>query len=624
MHKRKSGIWKSSFSFTLFKEIRGMNKLSFCISLFLVSVSSTFSQSVVITDPKDTTTLCDYLIVTSELFLEPSKTLAVHRNTFNGDSVSNACVVTLENVYSAFGSDSLSNSDNLWYGLKWMHEHWQQPFTYILLIGDDSLVIDNTDSSLVSAGRMPSFIFYALAAYKYSDDGFTMINQQSPLYSDTLYTFPLYIGRIPCETNEQCGTYVAKVIAFDTSTVDRKWRNTIVFAADDEQQAGQKDFIPHWDPAEVISEELLPGYFTRKCYLSEFPLDSNNLHTAARENYFTTINQGALWSVYFGHGNSEQLTDEQFLRVEHVANFNNDTQPVIFCAFTSRNGDYCTPLNKSMLKQYLFSDDGGALAYIAGTGTAFATKTADFARELFTVVNDYQNLSLGKTLRKTKENETCDGNFILFGDPALSVSKPHLPLNFNIREEGTNKYILGCDFITPISSMSNYECEMTIPETTTVNQYGFVDVSFIKHIPVKTVSGQFGGTFDIPPPDSLGKVPLHISVYTWNSGYESRKDTTIFLNPISAVKHAIQAKTKPAVTITRNVIAVGFPQSFSNKQIRVGLYTCNGRKVHAITVAKATKNLRLNLDRLRLGQGAYVLRILAGSEMFVKRFVRVF
>ena len=264
------------------------------------------------------------------------------------------------------------------------------------------------------------------------------------------------------------------------------------------------------------------------------------------------------------------------------------------------------------------------MAYIASSSTTFASQNATRAYRFFSIVNEQKNLSLGKILRMAKEFEPVWGTYHLFGDPALTVSRPYAPLTFTLITSNSDQDTLRCVFTTPLSSMSNFAYEITIPETTIVNQYGYVDVTFIKHIPVKDSTGEFGATFDIPIPGSKREVPLHIDVYTWNYAYEARKDTTLYVDSITAINHSIsQKKTEPSVTIHNNRIAIQFPPNFTNKQIKIALYTCNGKKVNATTFARSTKSVQLDLNRLNLGRGIYVLHILSEGELFVKRFVFV-
>ena len=134
-------------------------KSSTCIIIGIVSLFQFSAADIFIPNIKDTTIECDYLIVTPSDFCDNSIRLAEHRNSYPYDEVEKAHVILLDSIYSEFTtSDTLQKYEVIWYGLKWMYENWEEPFEYLVLMGDDSLLFNVDDSTIYSFGRMPTFL----------------------------------------------------------------------------------------------------------------------------------------------------------------------------------------------------------------------------------------------------------------------------------------------------------------------------------------------------------------------------------------------------------------------------------------------------------------------------------
>ncbi len=603
-----------------------MNKI---VLYLLIIVTYICSQSVLVSDIKDTATICDYLVVTHQDFLEPSLALAEHRNAFTGDSVTNALVVLLSDVYDSFSIDGSSNAETLWRGLKWIHDNWQHPFSYIVLMGDDSLIIDKEVPSVISTGNMPSFIWDIKVMgnnveFNSSDDVYTFLATDTIAFDQEMYSTPVYIGRIPCETVEQGQHYVDKVISFDTNRNYGTWRNRTLCVADDEVHKGDKDFIWHWGMTETVSEKVIPAYFNEKCYLSAFKLGDDSSHSIARGDFFEKINQGVLWTLVSAHGYPDGLTSENLVSTEHTSSFTNVNKPTIFCSFSCSNGRYFSRTKDSMLKNYLFTSTGGCLAYYASVQTSFANSNERMAKELFTHISLYQNCGLGKIIRMAKINKSDFGRYHLFGDPALTVTKPKAPLIFTPSINSPEVSTLQCDFNTPLSSMANYAYQISIPETTTVNQYGYVDVTFIKRSIIDADTGTFGGGFTINLPEANRTSLVHVRVYTWNNGFEQRKDTTFYLNVVSVSQdNKIQLFVKSQVKVLKNRLHIQLPESYSKSRTAIDIFSPNGKKVYSNPINNNTGKIILDLHRTNLAMGSYIIKIQVGNESVVKPFAFV-
>ena len=93
-------------------------KSSVCILFSIVSLFQFTTANVLVTDIRNQRTRCDYLIISPSQFQQHAARLAEHRNSYEGDDVQNAKVVSLESIYDIFTtSDTLQNYEVIWYGL---------------------------------------------------------------------------------------------------------------------------------------------------------------------------------------------------------------------------------------------------------------------------------------------------------------------------------------------------------------------------------------------------------------------------------------------------------------------------------------------------------------------------
>ncbi|MBN1980211.1 MAG: hypothetical protein JW795_01685, partial [Chitinivibrionales bacterium] len=543
--------------------------------------------------------------------------------------ISNARVVLLPELFAAFPRpDTIPGAEKIWFGLQWIYAHWKTPFRYLVFFGDDSIQIDAVAATVKSVGRVPSNIWNVVKTqnemeFNYSDDIYTMLQSDKPVFDEKQYAIPLYSGRIPAETAEQAECYINKLIAFDTTVAGGRWKNGIVFSADDEfRKDGEIDVVGHHTTCEYASIRMA-GFFASKCYLSEYRKDMVQFPSNARTDYFQQINKGALLNVYFGHGNSVQLTDENFLRADHAGSFQNIAMPTVTIAFTSYNGAFYNPASQSMAKTFLFLAKGGSLLYIAATGLTYASSNAQFGDTLLGILRKNQNADIGTVVRMAKQITPLHEYHVL-GDPAVKLFRLPAQLSINSVQTDSQKIRLRCQFLTPLSSMSHFAYEVSLPESVVVNN-GAGSVQFVKNRIVRDSAGIFGAAFpiEIPWPNRLN-MPIHIDIYTWNARYESRKDTTLFLGGGTS---ATSIKKSPMTTELDLLAGHGYrihltlPLSRLEPSGRVSLFSLSGRRVFSQLITVQSDRSTVDLRKQYIPAGVYTIELMQGDARALHRAV---
>ena len=603
--------------------------------VFFSYVSFLYAQNTLITNIKDTTTTCDYLIITPADFVTSSIRLAEHRNTFTGDSVENARVVLLDSIYSEFTlSDTLHQYEIIWYGLKWMYENWELPFSYLLLMGDDSLVVDTSDSTIYSYGRMPTFIMGYIGSgshveYRFSDDWYTTLQCATipnpdfwGSWLDTLlYKTPFVVGRIPCETVEQCSLFITKTISFDLNAPLGNWKNKALFTADDHKMGTGIDLFQFYYEPERLSDSLLSDYFPTKCYLSCYPLDNNGEHTKAKEFYFEQVNRGALWSINFGHANAYQFTDEKFLYCKDVDRFHNDSTPVIFFSFSCGNGKFDTPYEANMCKKFLLKPVGGCIAFIASTQSEYFTPNNDFAEDIFSFYASNPTQSIGNYIfaakRKYLETRTLPDGFAILGDPALTLCNSIAELSCAIVPDTVNPTTIICSVTTPSPFIGNYYYSfIALDSVTVVDHY---EVTFLDITLLQSAEDTFSSSFEIPIPREAADRDVRFIAYVWNDSTEGRADTLLQLDITDIVLTQVSQQLAPEIQQNHNRIIIHTTQPSGDYITEIALFNIRGQTVYAVKLSGFQDKISIDLQRNGLAPGNYLLRIKTAKTSFSRR-----
>jgi hypothetical protein len=176
---------------------------------------------------------------------------------------------------------------------------------YVLLVGDaDPAARVNRQ---VAERSVPTFLVPAVVNVQYgSEPQIASDNVYADLDDDQVPD--IAVGRIPADTPAELSRIVAKILAYEQSADFGPWRERVNFVA------GVGGFSPILDTVvETVTSKLLtggipPAYETRMTYgswRSPYCPDPRLFHAAAVERH----NEGCLFWVYIGHGQSTQLDE---------------------------------------------------------------------------------------------------------------------------------------------------------------------------------------------------------------------------------------------------------------------------------------------------------------------------
>jgi len=408
------------------------------VNKYLVLNSSKF-----LTPPKGTKvensnlhgfTGAEYVIITVRAFSNAARKLAEFRSSQASEKLSSV-VVYMDEIYNEFSSGNLDPTAIRNF-LKYAFENWEiKPF-YVLLLGDgdyDYLNVEKQNRNFVPVFETEGS-FDEVYSYPF-DDYFARISGDDEKAD-------IAIGRITAGSADEAEAAVEKIIQYESDSESGLWRNRITLVADDGLTSKGNDGNEHTAQAETLARYHTPPYFNlNKLYLSMFPTVNTGLgrrKPRVNEEIINAVNNGTLIMSFTGHGNPQVWTHEVvFDRDVSIAQMKNDKYFFLIAA-TCDFGRYDDPSILSGTEEMLLKKDGGTIGTVASVRPVFSQSNAKLAYDYFDYLlksRDVYNLprTLGKAffLLKEKRFSPNDEKYHLFGDPALRLKIPRLPVGID-------------------------------------------------------------------------------------------------------------------------------------------------------------------------------------------------
>jgi hypothetical protein len=608
-----------------------MNKISALSALIACGILNLFAANEVITNFKDPSIACDYLIVAPKGFAGPAVGLAQHRNSFRYDDVEHARVAYLDDILIAFpGSDFNHRNVALWKALKWAKENWKMPFRYIVLIGSDYFFVGE-DSSVTSIGLMPTWFsaqkqFYTLDSrvcpVPATDDCYLRLSSSDPPQDIRLgdNDTGIYIGRIPAATPGQCSLYVEKVKRFDLSRPRGPWRNNVLAIADDAMMGLSFDTKDHQDFAEIIVDNYLQGYLVTKRYLSAFPMNEFYEKPSAKTAIVHTINQGTSLAFFYGHGNDQVLTNEVVLTSESTDDFTNDSMPFVFLAFTAFNGSvFSYQVPAPMCQKFLFKAQGGVVAYIGSASMTNAPPNLLLGKYIFSELKKDPSASLGAHLARAKQTANANDvyqsaylnalTYYLLGDPALRMSVAKIAVTAQAVPDSAPTTV---HISVPGSTTSQFNYSVTF----TVRDSVFpapgpdfsINMAFSCDSAIAVVSGVVNESVTVPFPQT-SQAPFKAIVYVWNDSVDGRAEVLCGAgasNPVARTPSRNAIAGQPMLKYLRGALEIS---NLKPCRYQVRIFDLRGRSVWNSETLPAAGIASINLMDKKLSHGRYILQL---------------
>ncbi|MBR5118813.1 MAG: type IX secretion system sortase PorU [Muribaculaceae bacterium] len=402
--------------------------------------------------------LPDMIIVTCEPLMQQAERVAqMHRD--NDRMVVH--VLDQQKIFNEFSSGTPDPMAIRLMNKMFYDRDGKNKFKYLLMFGGGSydnrqLLVKNpcniiTYESPVSNDENNSFV---------SDDFFGFLDDNSGVNpaGDLLR---LGVGRIPSSSVEEAETDVDKLLNYVNNPDYGPWRNNALFIADYVYDVPgtppNTETYMHESQAEgvanLICDELSAGFMKNKVYVNQFPKDpATGFSLEGRKSMNSLLESGQFFMTYVGHANPSALTKQVNLwttnESKHASYPHLPIVTTACCDVARYDGS-----QRGLMEIMFHRPDGGAIAMLAATRSAYATGNdalnKAFVTNLFSYNNTGQMTTLGEAYMLCKQSfgtVTAYNKmmFSLLGDPAMKVYYPK-PL-FKITK--INGYNVGTSNIT--------------------------------------------------------------------------------------------------------------------------------------------------------------------------------
>lgn len=270
-----------------------------------------------------------------------------------------------------------------------------------------------------------------------SDDYIVMLEDGSGsnLMNDKL---SMAVGRISCRSLRQAKEYVDKLYQYASNKYKTEWKNSIIIEADNANEGSFMESAEEFHRNMMLSEDASKFNYT-KVFVDAFP-QQNGVAVGARERFYRTLDEGALFWLYQGHGALVTLGDEKLHTRADIEKMDNERWPFLFastCDFGRMDG-----VDLSGLEIFAFNSMGGIIAGTSSPRKAYIGDNNKFVSELGNHMMrrdaDGNYSRIGDMLKNAKNamigklgNSTTKNAYPLLGDPAMRLSVPRLVVNLD-------------------------------------------------------------------------------------------------------------------------------------------------------------------------------------------------
>jgi hypothetical protein len=364
------------------------------------------------------TTGAAYLVIAPDEFKDALAPLVARRGAAFASRI-----VTPQEIYDEFAGgreDIAAIRDFLVYAFR----TWDPAPSYVLLVGDGHY---DYKHRVADRGRDDTRNWippHLDNSFDCTEDWFVKDLSGTPLMS---------IGRLPVHAADEAQAAVRKILDYEdnkTNTLD--WKNRIVLVGDDARNPDNAyGAETHITEAEDLVTVIPPEYNFSKIYLSEFPLNLMAQKPEAAELFIREVNKGALLVNYVGHGAPDIIAHEKVFRYStDMYKIDNAERQSLFWAASCGVGQFDNYNQTTIAEGLVNALSRGSIAAVAATRESSPWPNHALNKSFLSYLfNDSSNCRVGDALKTAKiacglGNQANSERYVLFGDPALRLSRP--------------------------------------------------------------------------------------------------------------------------------------------------------------------------------------------------------
>lgn len=296
--------------------------------------------------------------------------------------------------------------------LSYAKKRWDVRLRYVILVGEGTLDYRNIQGFGDSV--MPPLLVQAEGGLFPSDNRLADVNGDGRP--------DMAIGRIPVLTAAELGSYVDKILAYE-SAGSPAWAANALMLADGAD--GAASFAHQSD---LIAAQLPPGFAIDRIYL-----DTETL-AQARSRLLQGIADGASLIDFVGHGGLDRLSAGGLLTSADVPGLANGERLPVVTAMTCTVNRFAVPGVPSLGELLVKRAAGGAAAVWGPSGLSFHGEARKLAEIFYRQASSPAGGRLGDWILQSMKDFGAQGGdegmldiYNLLGDPTLVVRRGPAP-----------------------------------------------------------------------------------------------------------------------------------------------------------------------------------------------------
>ena len=514
----------------------------------------------------------EYLIISPAEFLNGALTLSKFRSEGSAVTTLSTSVVAVEDIYSKYTGGALSPVAIRNY-IAYARTKCKK-LKYVLLLGAGHYDYRGVNTQL-GKNFMPPYENESVA----SDDFFGALDPgEMILYGK--YDLDVAIGRLPVSTVQELSNYIEKVKEYEKVGLydHSEWRSSLLLAADDALNGRDVDYTEHTKLQETLARSFDSmataqnhRWNLKKIYLLDYPADAAGQKKDAVDDFINIMNQGALVTVYFGHGSMTDWAAEGLLKPSYIAKLSNRGRLTILNSFSCTVGRFDKGNARSLSEEFVLASQVGSIASLGSTRESFSTYNEPFGREFLIRLLETDGQLIGDAYRMAK-NSVGEGFsrqrfnnelYVLIGEPVIQMPKASMKVYFDATVD-TLKALDRVKLSGSVSGMKDGFIGISLREGKRSKRlYNGLDIEddtvdvvydgALIHSQVVPVSGgRFQTEFVSPRKLSFGDTAAQLSAWAYSSKERSVGrflKQNIRISGVSAYADSINDQAPPSIQI---------------------------------------------------------------------------
>lgn len=384
----------------------------------------------VLARPERISSKTEYLIIAPEIFQDEALRLAEFRAGKESSFPLMTTLVLAEDLYRLYTGGAISPEairDYLAYARSVCPD-----LRYVLLAGSAHFDYRKMNSSLPEI-RIPTFEKEDAVV----EDFFAVLDSGEAIRYGR-YDLDLSVGRLPVQTIQDFKNYNEKIFSHEQKgKMDNGiWRNTLIFAADDAKNGANFDYQKHTGNIENLAVSLdslglaqKKRFIQKKIYLLDYEEDAAGQKPEAATDLLDALNQGALFTIYFGHGSLTDWASEGLLKPAYFSRISNAERYTILASFSCSLGRFDKGDELSLSEQFVNEKSKGSIISIGASRESYGNQNETLAKNFMHHALNDSAVRIGDAFIRGKGMGYSEYSFlrynseryVLLGEPVVSM-----------------------------------------------------------------------------------------------------------------------------------------------------------------------------------------------------------